>query len=391
MPGIIIKPRARVFHGHDWVYSSEIKKTFGDPKPGDVISLKDYKDRSLGTAIYNPKSQIVARRFSRRKQNLNSDFFYSRIQRAINYRNNLSSIDPSLSRLVWSESDGLPGLIVDNYKRNLIIQTLTLGMEIRIDLIISALKSLCNPISITARNDSPIRAAEGLELETKIIHGAPPEKLQAEHSEIPFSINLLEGQKTGLYLDQLDNYLLVGKLAKNRSVLDCFTNQGGFAMSCLINGASEVTGVDISKTAIDSSKLNSKKLTNKNSKWINENAFDLLKSYESNGEKFDMIILDPPSFTKNKKTLSGATRGYKEIHLRSLKMLDPGSVLTTFSCSHHISAKMFLDIIRDAANDAKKSLRIIDQYYQRADHPVTLGIPESSYLKGYSFEIISSW
>ena len=147
MPGIIIKPRARVFHGHDWVYSSEIKKTFGDPKPGDVISLKDYKDRSLGTAIYNPKSQIVARRFSRRKQDLNSDFFYSRIQRAINYRNNLSSIDPSLSRLVWSESDGLPGLIVDNYKRNLIIQTLTLGMEIRIDLIISALKSLCNPIS----------------------------------------------------------------------------------------------------------------------------------------------------------------------------------------------------------------------------------------------------
>ena len=125
MPGIIIKPRARVFHGHDWVYSSEIKKTFGDPKPGDVISLKDYKDRSLGTAIYNPKSQIVARRFSRRKQDLNSDFFYSRIQRAIKYRNNLSSIDPSLSRLVWSESDGLPGLIVDNYKGNLIIQTLT--------------------------------------------------------------------------------------------------------------------------------------------------------------------------------------------------------------------------------------------------------------------------
>ena len=391
MPGIIIKPRARVFHGHDWVYSSEIKKTFGDPKPGDVISLKDYKDRSLGTAIYNPKSQIVARRFSRRKQDLNSDFFYSRIQRAINYRNNLSSIDPSLSRLIWSESDGLPGLIVDNYKGNLIIQTLTLGMEIRIDLIISALKSLCNPISITARNDTPIRAAEGLELETKIIHGTPHEKLQTEHSEIPFSINLLEGQKTGLYLDQLDNYLLVGKLAKNRRVLDCFTNQGGFAMSCLINGASEVTGVDISKTAIESSKLNSDKLTNKNSKWINENAFDLLKSHETNGEKFDMIILDPPSFTKNKKTLSGATRGYKEIHLRSLKMLDPGSVLTTFSCSHHISAKMFLDIIRDAANDAKKSLRIIDQYYQRADHPVTLGIPESSYLKGYSFEIISSW
>ena len=391
MPGIIIKPRARIFHGHDWVYSSEIKKTFGNPNPGDVISLKDFKDRSLGSAIYNPKSQIVARRFSRRKQDLNEDFFHSRINRAINSRKANQSFDTSLSRLVWSESDGLPGLIVDNYKGNLIIQTLTLGMDNRINLICSALISLLNPDSITARNDSAIRVAEGLKLETQNLFGTPPSEIEIKHSGIPFSVNLLEGQKTGLYLDQLDNYLLVGKLAKNKSVLDCFTNQGGFALSCLINGASKVTGVDISSSAVEAAKKNSKILENKNSDWINENVFDFLKNHESRGDKFDMIILDPPSFTKNKTTLAGATRGYKEIHLRALKMLEPGGIISTFSCSHHISSKMFLDIIRDASNDAKKSLRIIEQYSQRSDHPIALNIPESSYLKGYSLEVISSW
>lgn len=391
MPGIIIKPRARIFHGHDWVYSSEIKKTFGNPKPGDVISLKDFKDRSLGSAIYNPKSQIVARRFSRRKQDLNEDFFHSRINRAIKSRKANQSFDTSLSRLVWSESDGLPGLIVDNYKGNLIIQTLTLGMDKRINLICSALFSLLNPGSVTARNDSAIRVAEGLKLETQSLLGTPPSEIQIKHSGIPFSVNLLEGQKTGLYLDQLDNYLLVGKLAKHKNVLDCFTNQGGFALSCLLNGASKVTGVDISDSAVETAKKNSKILENKNSYWINENVFDFLKNHESRGDKYDMIILDPPSFTKNKTTLAGATRGYKEIHLRALKMLGPGGIISTFSCSHHISSKMFLDIIRDASNDAKKSLRVIEQYSQRSDHPIALNIPESSYLKGYSLEVISSW
>ncbi|MEC7224242.1 MAG: class I SAM-dependent rRNA methyltransferase, partial [Verrucomicrobiota bacterium] len=316
MPGIIIKPRARIFHGHDWVYSSEIKKTFGNPKPGDVISLKDFKDRSLGSAIYNPKSQIVARRFSRRKQDLNEDFFHSRINRAIKSRKANQSFDTSLSRLVWSESDGLPGLIVDNYKGNLIIQTLTLGMDKRINLICSALVSLLNPGSVTARNDSAIRVAEGLKLETQSLLGTPPSEIQIKHSGIPFSVNLLEGQKTGLYLDQLDNYLLVGKLAKNKNVLDCFTNQGGFALSCLLNGASKVTGVDISDSAVETAKKNSKILYKKNSYWINEKVFYFLKNHESRGDKYDMIILDPPSFTKNKTTLAGATRGYKEIHLR---------------------------------------------------------------------------
>ena len=391
MAGLIIKPRSRIFHGHDWVYSSEIKKTFGNPEPGQVVSLKDYKDRSLGSAIYNPQSQIVARRFSRRKQKLDVEFFYKRIKRSINCRELDPSIDVTLSRLLWSESDGLPGLIIDRYEDHLVIQTLTLGMDLRINEITEAIKKLFKPKSIIVRNDSPIRAAEGLKMETHIIEGSPPEAIQIEYLNIPFSINLLSGQKTGLYLDQLNNYKLVGELACNKRVLDCFTNQGGFAMSCLLNGAIETTGIDISETAIKSSEVNSSKINNNNSKWIKGNVFDLLKSFDSENQKYDMIILDPPSFTKNKKSISDAMRGYKEIHLRSLKLLEPGGILTTFSCSHHISSKIFLDMIRDASNDAKKSLRIIHQYRQRSDHPISLGIPESSYLKGYSLEVVASW
>ena len=391
MAGLIIKPRSRIFHGHDWVYSSEIKKTFGNPEPGQVVSLKDYKDRSLGSAIYNPQSQIVARRFSRRKQKLDVDFFYKRIKRSIICRELDPSIDVTLSRLVWSESDGLPGLIIDRYEDHIVIQTLTLGMDLRINEITEAIKKLSSPKSIITRNDSPIRAAEGLKMETNIIEGCPPKVIQLEHFNIPFSINLLSGQKTGLYLDQLHNYKLVGELASNKRVLDCFTNQGGFAISCLLNGAIEATGIDISETAIKSSEANSSKINNNNSKWIKGNVFDLLKSFDSENHKYDMIILDPPSFTKNKKSISDAMRGYKEIHLRSLKLLEPGGILTTFSCSHHVASKIFLDMIRDASNDAKKSLRIIDQYRQRSDHPISLGIPESSYLKGYSFEVVASW
>ena len=391
MAGLIIKPRSRIFHGHDWVYSSEIKKTFGSPEPGQVVSLKDYKDRPLGSAIYNPHSQIVARRFSRRKQKLDVDFFFKRIERAIKCRKADPAIDIALSRLVWSESDGLPGLIIDRYEDHLVIQTLTLGMDLRINVITEALNELCNPKSIIARNDSPIRSAEGLNLENRTIKGTPPDKLQIEYFNIPFSINLLSGQKTGLYLDQLKNYLLVGKLANNKKVLDCFTNQGGFALSCLLSGAKEVTGIDISETAIKSAQENASNINNNNSNWIKGNVFDLLKSFDAEKHTYDMIILDPPSFTKNKKSILDAMRGYKEIHLRSLKLLDPGGILTTFSCSHHVSSKIFLDMIRDAATDAKKSLRVVEQYTQRSDHPISLGIPESSYLKGYTLEVVASW
>ncbi len=391
MPGLIIKPRARIFHGHEWVYSSEIKKTFGNPNPGDVVSLKDFRDRPLGSAIYNPKSQIVARRFSRRKQDLDTDFFTRRINRAISWRTDRTNIDLSLCRIVWSESDGLPGVIIDRYGDYAVIQTLTLAMDLRIDIIASAVMETLSPKAIIARNDSPSRIAEGLDQETKILRGTEPDTFHLTHNKIYFTIDLLSGQKTGLYLDQLDNYKKIAELAHENNVLDCFTNQGGFALNCSLNGATSVTAIDISERAIQAAEINADKSGAKNINWLQGNVFDELKKYDSEGRNFDLIILDPPSFTRNKKSLSDAMRGYKEIHLRSLKILQPGGILTTFTCSHHVSDRAFLDMIKSASVDSKRNLRLIAEYNQRADHPVNPLIPETSYLKGYSFEVLPSW
>jgi 23S rRNA (cytosine1962-C5)-methyltransferase len=384
MPGLIIAPRARIFHGHEWVYATEVKKTFGDPKPGDVITLKDFRDRPLGTAIYNPQSQIVARRFSRRRQDLDLDFFTRRIGQAIELRQR-SGVDERLCRVVWSESDGLPGLIVDRYGDHLVMQTLTLALDQRRELIRDALVSLLAPKSILLRNDSPVRKAEGLEPVIEMIHGENPGAFTVRANDLDFEIDLFDGQKTGLYLDQLQSHAEVAKLAAGKRVLDCFTNQGGFALACAKAGAAHVTAVDISASACESTRRNAQ-LNGLEIEVIEHNVFDFLKHAEP---KYDLIILDPPSFTRNKKTLMDAMRGYKEIHLRSLKLLEKGGILSTFCCSHHASRELFVGNLVDASVDAKKSLRLVANHGQRPDHPVVLSIPETEYLKGVTVEVMA--
>ncbi|MCH2059184.1 MAG: class I SAM-dependent rRNA methyltransferase [Verrucomicrobiales bacterium] len=391
MPGLVVKPRARIFHGHDWVYASEIKKSFGNPSPGDVISLKDFKDRPLGSAIYNPASQIVARRFSRRKQVLDRDFFGRRIERALKYRQGLSRIDQELCRIAWSESDGLPGVVIDRYGEHVVLQTLTLGMNQRIDMISEAISETFSPKGIILRNDSPMRAAEGLSPETRLIAGEAPSQQHLDINGISFTTDLMGGQKTGLYLDQLSNYRLVAEYASGQRVLDCFTNQGGFALHCAAAGAGQVIGVDSSGPAISSAKQNAQRSGLDAIQWMEANVFDDLKKRESGAEEFDLIILDPPSFTRNKRSLKDALRGYKEIHLRALKMLNPGGILVTFTCSHHVSRKAFLEMVRDAAVDAKRTLRQSQTFAQRADHPINPSIPETEYLHGFAFEILPAW
>ena len=385
MAGLIIQPRARIFHGHEWVYSSEIKKTFGNPQPGDVITLKDFRDRPLGTAIYNPQSQIVARRFSRRKQDLDKDFFTRRIRQAIDYRQQLG-ISPALARLVWSESDGIPGLIVDSYGDHLVMQTLTFAMDQRKELIRDALIELLDPVSIVLRNDSPFRKAEGLEPGISMLHGTNPGPLEVVANDICYEVDLFDGQKTGLYLDQFQSHQEVAKFAKGKRVLDCFCNQGGFALSCAKAGAAKVTAVDISETACQAARENAKRNA-LDIEVLNQNVFNFLKKAEA---EYDLIILDPPSFTRNKKTLVDAMRGYKEIHLRAIKLLDKGGILSTFCCSHHASRELFLENIANASVDAKKTLRMVAEHAQRGDHPVIVTIPETSYLKGFTAEVIPS-
>ncbi len=386
MAGIVVKPRARIFHGHDWVYGSEVLKTFGNPGAGDVISLKDGQDRSLGSAIYNPNSQIIARRFSRRRQELDHDFFVRRISQAIASREKLGILR-NPGRIVWSESDGLPGVIIDRYGLHLVLQTLTLAMDRRKELIVGVAKKLLAPSSIIERNDAPIRKAEGLDMVTGLLSGEQPGTIALEAKGIRFHVDLLTGHKTGLYLDQLDNYDAVAELANGMRVLDCFSNQGAFAIACAKAGASAVTAVEISGPSVklinENAQLNGVTITTEEA-----NVFDYLSRQIRENVQFDLIILDPPSFTKSKESVNSARRGYKEIHLRALQLLAPDGYLATFSCSHHFSREMFLEMIVDASVDAKRHVRIVKYLSQPLDHPILPHIPETEYLKGYLLQVL---
>lgn len=385
MAGLVIKPRSRILHGHDWVYATEVLKAFGRPEDGDIVSLKDGNDRTLGSAIYNSKSQIIARRISRQKQDLDADFFRRRIQQAAEYRVK-RGLDPRLCRVVWSESDGLPGVIVDRYGDHLVLQTLTLAMDQRREMIADALREVLVPASIVERNDSPIRKAEGLDFRTGMLFGDAPAPFGISVGGIEFQVDLVHGQKTGFYLDQATNYSALAPFAAGRKVLDCFANQGAFALTCAKAGASHVTALEISTECVELIKANAQR----NQLAVEAyavNVFDALKDMERTEAKFDLIILDPPSFTKSKGKLHDALRGYKEIHLRALKLLNPNGLLATYCCSHHVSGEVFKEVINEATVDAKKTLRQLAIYSQGLDHPIIPTLPETEYLKGFLFEL----
>ncbi|MBV8969700.1 MAG: class I SAM-dependent rRNA methyltransferase [Verrucomicrobia bacterium] len=386
MAGIVIKPRARIFHGHDWVYSNEVLKVFGEPQPGEVISLKDGRDRTLGSAIYNPQSQIVARRFSRRRQDLDLEFFIRRLKAAAEVRAQWLDFT-DVCRLFWSESDGIPGLIVDRYRAFLVIQTLTLALDQRIPLIVEAIHQVFAPKAIIERNDAPVRKAEGLPLRTGILAGEVPSKIEVELQGLKYELDLLSGQKTGFYLDQVVNYEIVAAQARGRRVLDCFANQGAFALNCARAGAAETTAIEISTDLAESISSNAVR-NGLTIQVLAGNVFDLLGELASTNQQYDLIVLDPPSFAKSRGVLDSAWRGYKEIHIRALQMLEPGALLATFSCSHHVDRNMFLEVIVEASVDAKKHLRIVRNLWQSRDHPVLPHIPETEYLKGFLLQVL---
>jgi 23S rRNA (cytosine1962-C5)-methyltransferase len=386
MPGIVVKPRARILHGHDWVFSSEVLKVFGKPADGDVISLKDGKDRLIGSAIYNSKSQIMARRFSRRKQELDPDFFKRRIAQAAEYRTR-RGVAPRLCRVVWSESDGLPGLIIDRYGDHFVMQTLTLAMDRRRDSIADAITDLFGEVTIIERNDAPVRKAEGLEVRTGVLRGNASSQIEIEIEGVKFEVDLLHGQKTGFYLDQKHNYAIVARYARDRRVLDCFTNQGAFALTCVRAGGADVTGVEESSENIAAARRNAAGNDLK-AQWIERDVFQFLRAAEKAGTQYDLIILDPPSFTKTKSGLRDAVRGYRELHMRAFKLLSKDGLLATFSCSHHVSDAAFSQTIADALVDARRSARRLRRLEQAPDHPVLPTIPETEYFKGFLLEMM---
>ena len=385
MAGIVVKPRARVLHGHDWVFSSEVLKVFGNPADGEVISLKDGKDRLIGSAIYNSKSQIVARRFSRRRQDLDFDFFRRRIAQASEYRDR-RSVDAKLRRVVWSESDGLPGVIIDRYGDHFVLQTLTCAMDIRKDSITAAMVDLFGDVVIIERNDAPVRNAEGLELRRGVLRGTPSE-IAIEIEGVKLEVDLLQGQKTGFYLDQKHNYGIVAGYARDRRVLDCFANQGAFALTCARAGAADVTAVEENSANIANAKRNAARNELK-TRWIEQDVFQFLRAAEKAGAQYHLIILDPPSFTKTKSGLRDALRGYRELHMRAFRLLSKDGLLATFSCSHHVSDDAFLQTITDALVDTRRSARRVRQFEQAPDHPILPTIPETEYLRGFLVEML---
>ena len=385
MAGIVVKPRARILHGHDWVFSSEVLKVFGNPTDGDVISLKDGKDRLIGSAIYNSKSQITARRFSRRRQDLDPDFFRRRIAQASEYRDR-RKIDPKLRRVVWSESDGLPGVIIDRYGDHFVLQTLTCAMDIRRNLIADAMVDLFGDVVIIERNDAPIRNAEGLELRTGILRGTPSQTA-IEIEGVKFEVDLLHGQKTGFYLDQRYNYETVARYARDRRVLDCFANQGAFALTCARAGAADVTAVEENRGNIGAAKQNAANNELK-ARWIEQDVFQFLRAAEKGEAQYDLIVLDPPSFTRTKSGLRDALRGYRELHMRAFKLLSKDGLLATFSCSHHVSDAALSDTIAEALVDARCSARCVRRFEQARDHPILPTIPETEYLRGFLLEMM---
>ncbi|MFM8982907.1 MAG: class I SAM-dependent rRNA methyltransferase, partial [Spartobacteria bacterium] len=312
MGGIVVRPRSRILHGHDWVYSSEVLKTFGAPEDGDVISIKDSRDQLLGVGIYNSRSQIVTRRFSRRRQDLDEDFFRRRIAQAVEYRQH-AGCRMDLCRLVWSESDGLPGVIADRYGPVTVLQTNTAAMDRHRQILAQVLAETTGAACVIERNDAPVRSSEGLEMRAGVLVGENPGGIEIEAAQVKFFVDPLGGHKTGLYLDQLESYGIVAGMASGRTVLDCFSNQGGFALACAKAGAAAVTAVESGTESIAALRANVQR-NDVSVESRQDDVFDFLKRPDR--PEYDLIILDPPSFTKARGRIAEALRGYRDLHAK---------------------------------------------------------------------------
>jgi len=373
--------RHRILDGHPWVFASEVERIDGEAIDGETVELRSARGEPLGSAIYNSQSQIVARRYSRELVPLDEKLLGERLSHAIGFRGPIVTRGVA-RRLVWSESDQLPGLIVDRYDDVLVLQTLTAAMSRCEEIIAGLLLKQTGCRTILARNDAPVRQLEGLPLERKILRGEYEAPTRVTIADIPYALDLWSGQKTGFYLDQADNYAQVALCARGLRVLDCFTNQGGFALSAVAGGAKSCRAVDQSTEALKLAEATAK-TANLPVEWIQANVFDLLRHYEQKRETFDLIVLDPPSFTKSKGNKAGALRGYHELHLRALRLLTPGGILATFSCSHHVTAQDWDELLRKAASETGMTLRLLKRLGQSYDHPILVNVPETEYLRGY--------
>ncbi len=379
----------RVAGGHSWVYRTEVGSIDGDFNPGDIVEVVDFRGKFLGKGYINPASQILVRIMTRiREEEINSDFFLRRIKSAWEYRQKVVK-NTNAYRVVFAEADFLPALVVDKFGDYLVMQTLALGMDVHKDTIVGVLNNLIGPAGIYERNDVSVRQLEGLPLKTGFIGDEFNTIVDINENGRLFEVDLAGGQKTGYFLDQRENRMALENLCKGARVLDCFCHTGTFSVYAAGYGASEVLGIDISGAALEVAGRNTARNGVENICSFREsNSFDELRAMERAGEKFDVVVLDPPAFTKSKKALEGAARGYKEVNLRSMKLLRPGGFLITCSCSYHMSEDLFLEVINSAALDVGRSIRVVEVRRQARDHPMLLASPETYYLKCVVLQVL---
>ena len=367
---------ARVRSGHPWVYRSDVAEASGEG--GDVVRVTAPNGAPLGLAFFNPRSEISLRLATREDVDLDRGWFGQRLAAAIAYRGSLD-VDATALRLVHAEADGLPGLVCDRYDDYLVLQVGSAAVERRLDWVLDALQEQLEPRGILLRGDTAARRREGLSAGVKVLRGEVPEDILVREGPVRYWARPFDGQKTGGFLDQRENHLAAGRYARGR-VLDVFSYAGGFALHAA-RGAETVEAVDASGPALGMARRNAELNGLSNIAFVRESAFDLLRGRSDRGERYDAVVLDPPAFAKSRREAPQAGRAYKEINLRAIKLLAPGGVLITCSCSHHFTREAMEDTLRSAAADAGAAMRVLEWRGQAADHPVLLSVPETHYLK----------
>ena len=371
--------------GHPWVFRSDIEREDG-AADGLPVRVLTSAGRFLAMAVYNPRSQISLRILSRRDEPIDGAFIRGRVRRALDYRRRFADLNSC--RLIFAESDGLPAVIADKFGDVIVLQILCLGMERFKGDIVDALAQELSPRGIYERNDVPVRELEGLSQQTGLLFGEVPDRVEMQENGVRFLVDVKEGQKTGFFLDQKENRAAIAPFVSGMRVLDCFTHTGSFALHAAHYGAAEVTGVDISEhacaCALENARLNG---VEDRVRFECANAFDFLRAQQTAKAHYDVVILDPPAFTKTRSAVEGALRGYKEINLRGMKLTRDGGFFITCSCSQHVTPDLFRGMLLEAQKDAHVQLRQIEWRTQGRDHPILLASPETQYLKCGIFQV----
>ena len=379
------KGAGRVASGHPWIFSSDIADRDG-AQPGQAVKVADARGRPLGTAHYSSSSQISLRMLSRQVEEIGRDFFLRRLRAAEAHRRTVVRHTDAY-RVVHGEADLLPALVVDRYGDYLVVQTLDQGMDAAKSAIASSLDEIFHPKGIVARNDVAVREKEELPLETTVLSGEVPESVTVQMNGLTLRADLLRGQKTGIFLDQRDNYRAAARYARGGKALDCFTSTGGFALH-VAGKCESVEAADSSGPALVTARANAAANGIANIDFKEADIFQLLSNYASARRHFSMVVLDPPAFAKSRRNVESATTGYKEINLRALRLLPPGGILVTCSCSHHLGESALLELVAQASLDANRTLRVLERRTQSQDHPILLTVPETLYLKCLILEVV---